>query len=98
MFALMGRAFGIEHGYETYLAAMVAANLAVAIPLAWWNFGPYEALVAAVTVAAGTEPSVAFAYAFGVHVLTSAWILATGLVALLALRVSPHELLRRSPR
>lgn len=93
VFYLMGQAFGLDHAYPTYVAAMVAANLAVALPVTLWNFGTYEALVAAVLVAAGTSESVAVAYALAVHVLTSAWIVVTALLAFWALRLHPSELL-----
>ncbi len=93
MFAVFGEAFGLEHGYGTYIAAMVAANLAVAVPVALWNFGPYEALVAGVLTAAGTDEATALAYALAVHVLTNAWIVGTGLLAFWAMRLSPRDVL-----
>lgn len=92
MFALFGRAFDLGLGYPTFVAVMVAANLAVSVPLALWNFGPYEALVAAVLLSAGVGEGAALSYALTVHVLTNVWIEATGLVALWALGVSPREL------
>ena len=93
MFAVFGKAFGLEHGYGTYIAAMVAANLAVAVPVALWNFGPYEALVAGVLTEAGTDEATALAYALAVHLLTNVWIVGTGLLAFWALRLSPRDVL-----
>ncbi len=92
MFAFFGRAFDLGLGYPTFVAVMVAANLAVSVPLALWNFGPYETLVAAVLLAAGVGEAAALSYALTVHVLTNVWIEATGLVALWVLGVSPREL------
>ena len=91
MFALFGQAFGLGLSYPTYVAVMVAANLAVSVPVALWNFGPYEALVAGVLAAAGVEEAAALSYALTVHLLSNLWIDATGLVAFWALRVSPRE-------
>ena len=91
MFALFGQAFGLGLSYPTYVAVMVAANLAVAVPVALWNFGPYEALVAGVLAAAGVEEAAALSYALTVHLLSNLWIDVTGLVAFWALRVSPRE-------
>ena len=91
MFALFGRAFGLDLPYPTYVATMVAANLAVSVPVALWNFGPYEALVVGVLVAAGVDDTAALSYAVTVHLSTNLWIEATGLVAFWALRVSPRD-------
>ena len=93
MFALFGRAFDLGLTYPQFVAVMIAANLAVALPVALWNFGPYEALVVGVLVAAGgIDESLALSYAVAVHVLTSLWISATGLLAFWALGVRPREL------
>lgn len=92
MFALFGRAFGLGLDYPTFIATMIAANLAVAIPLALWNFGPYEALVSGVLVAAGVDQPLALSFAVAVHLASSLWIQATGLVAFWALGVSPRDL------
>ncbi len=92
MFALFGQAFDLGLSYPTYVAAMVAANLAVSVPVAFWNFGPYETLVTAVLTAAGIPAALALSYAITVHLLTNLWIVASGLAAFAALRVSPREL------
>ncbi len=92
MFALFGRAFGLDLPYPTFVAVMVAANLAVSVPVALWNFGPYEALVVGVLVAAGIDDAAALSYAVTVHLLANLWIEATGLVAFWALRVSPRDI------
>ena len=91
MFALFGQAFDLGLSYPTYVAVMVAANLAVSVPVAPWNFGPYEALVTAVLVAAGVAKATALPYALTVHLLSNLWIDATGLLAFWALGVSPRE-------
>ena len=97
MFALFGQAFHLGLSYPAYVAVMVAANLAVSVPLALWNFGPYEALVTGALVAAGVEHATALSYALTVHLLSNLWIDATGLLAFWALGVSPRELFRLRP-
>ena len=92
MFALFGRAFDLGLSYPTFIAVMVAANLAVAIPIAFWNFGPYEALVSGVLVAAGVEQSTALSYAISVHLCSSLWIVGSGLVGFWALGISPRQM------
>jgi hypothetical protein len=87
-----GRAFGLELGFPTFVAVMVAANLAVAVPVALWNFGPYETLVAGVLIAGGVTETTALSYALTVHLLANLWIDVTGLAAFAALGVSPREL------
>ena len=91
MFALFGQAFGLGLSYPTYVAVMVAANLAVSVPVALWNFGPYETLVTAVLVGAGVAEAAALSYALSVHLLSNLWIEASGLLAFWAMGVSPRE-------
>jgi uncharacterized membrane protein YbhN (UPF0104 family) len=91
VFALFGRAFELGLPYPTFVAVMVAANLAVAVPIALWNFGPYEALVSGVLTAAGVDPSTAVSYAITIHLLSNLWIVGTGLVAFWALGIRWRE-------
>lgn len=92
VFAAMGQAFGLELSFPVFLAAMVAANLAVAIPLGLWNIGPYEALVSGVLVVAGVDEQLAFSYALTTHLLVNLWINGSGLVAFWALGVGVGDL------
>lgn len=94
MFAVIGRAFGLDLGYPAFLAIMVAANLAVALPFGAWNLGPYEVLITATAVAAGADGSIALAYAITIHIATNLWILITGALAFWFMRINPRDLLR----
>lgn len=96
MFWMLGNAFGFDLGYPTYVAVMVAANLAVAVPVTLWNFGAYQALVLAVLVPSGIDHGSALAYALAAQVLTSAWIQVTGLLTFWLMRVRPLELIALS--
>ncbi|MPZ97767.1 MAG: flippase-like domain-containing protein [Dehalococcoidia bacterium] len=93
-FGLVGLAFGLEPGYPTFVTAMIAANVAVAVPLGLWNIGPYEVLVSAVLIAAGVSATVALSYAVAVHLLVNLWINVVGLVTLWVMRISPRDVLR----
>ena len=42
VYALLGRAFGIDMSLADAIVVMIAANLAGAIPITPWNVGPYE--------------------------------------------------------
>jgi uncharacterized membrane protein YbhN (UPF0104 family) len=98
MFAVIGRAFGLDLDYPSFLAIMVAANLAVALPFGAWNLGPYEVLVAATAVAAGADQPTALAYAITIHIATNAWIFVTGALAFWAMRIDPRDLLSTSSK
>jgi glycosyltransferase 2 family protein len=91
-FWAMGQAFGLDLPFLVYLAAMVAANLAVAIPIGLWNLGPYEVLVSAVLVMAGADEQVAFTYALTTHLAVNIWINLTGLAAFWTMGVRPREI------
>ena len=93
MFAVIGRAFDLGLDYPAYLAIMVAANLAVALPFGAWNLGPYEVLVTATAVAAGADQATALAYAITIHIATNLWIFFTGGLAFWFMRINPRELL-----
>ena len=96
MFWTVGNAFGFELGYPAYLAVMIAANLAVAIPVTLWNVGTYQALVMAVLIPSGISEADALGYALTTQLVTSAWIQCTGLAALWAMRIRPRELFQLS--
>src|SRR5690606_4050344 len=93
-FALVGLAFGFELGYPTFVAAMIAANVAVAIPIGLWNIGPYETLVSAVLSAAGLSATVALSYAVAVHLLVNLWISVVGLITMWVMRIGRGDVLR----
>ena len=93
MFAVIGRAFDLGLDYPAYLAIMVAANLAVALPFGAWNLGPYEVLVTATAVAAGADEATALAYAITIHIATNLWIFITGGLAFWFMGINPRELL-----
>jgi uncharacterized protein (TIRG00374 family) len=98
MFALMGQAFGLDAPLPLYVGVMVAANVAVSIPVALWNIGPYEAAVSSVLVVAGVASGTAAAYALAVHLLVNLWIEATGLLAFWAMRVRPADVFTTGSR
>jgi glycosyltransferase 2 family protein len=97
-FALAGRAFGIDVGFEVFVAVMIAANVAVAVPVALWNIGPYEAAVTAALALAGVAGAVALSYAIAVHLLVNVWIQITGLLTFWITGVRPREVISLGAR
>lgn len=92
MFMAVGEwVFSLGAGYPVYFTAMVAANLAVAVPFGLWNVGPYEALVGGVLSLSGVDPSVAVSYATALHLATNAWIDLIGLIAIWVMGITPRQ-------
>ena len=89
MFWLFGLGFGLDLSFGSYLVIMIAANMAISLPLAPSNIGPYEVAVAEVVAILGVARPLAGGYAIATHVLNILWVTLTGLVAmwLLGLRV-----------
>lgn len=96
MFWLFGLAFDLELSFSAYVVIMIAANLVVAVP--FQNIGTYEVVLLEILAAWGVARQEAFAYAAATHLLTNFWVVATGLLALWLMRISPREVfaLRRA--
>ncbi len=90
---LMAHAFGLQLGVYQALTLMIAANLIVSLPLTPWSVGPYELVVTEALVTLGAGRVEAGAFAIGSHLMLQAWILVTGIAAMLALRLGPRDLL-----
>ncbi|MEX2238429.1 MAG: lysylphosphatidylglycerol synthase transmembrane domain-containing protein [Dehalococcoidia bacterium] len=97
-YACFGEAFGLNLEPLAYIGLMIAANLVTAVPLTPFGIGVYELGVQAVAVALGAAEDEALAFAVGAHAALQAYVLVAGLVALLALRLKPGEVLYLRPR
>ena len=99
MFWLFGLGFGLDLSFGSYLVIMIAANMAISLPFAPSNIGPYEVVVAEVVAVLGVARSLAGGYAIATHILNILWVLSTGVIAmwLLGLRVQDIFYLRGSP-
>lgn len=96
MFWLFGLGFGLDLSFGSYLVIMIAANMAISLPLAPSNIGPYEVAVAEVVAVLGVARPLAGGYAIAIHVLNILWVTLTGLIAtwLLGLRLQDIFYLR----
>jgi hypothetical protein len=96
MYYLVGIAFDIHAGFEVYLVATAAANLAIAIIASSGGIGPFELVVKQTFIAAGATASAATAYAIGLHALVLLPVIALGLYFLSTMGLSFGEMFRRS--
>ena len=79
-YSLMGRAFGIEQGYATYLLIAAVANLSLTIPSSQGGIGPFEFFAREALVVSGVAVPVATAYAIALHAVLLLPMVAAGLV------------------
>jgi len=91
VFALYGLAFGIHLSMAAWMLIMVAANVISSVPLAPSNIGPYEVALTELVKALGISAGLAGGYAIASHVFNIAWITFAGVVAMLALQLSPGD-------
>ncbi len=82
MYYLVGRGFGVEEGFATFLVLAGAANLAIALPSTAGGVGPFEWASQQVMVAAEVPKGVASAYAVALHGLLLLPVIAAGLLFL----------------
>ena len=88
MFALFGKAFGIELSMPAWMLIMVAANMISSVPVAPSNIGAYEVAVTELLKALGVTAGAAGGFAIASHVLNIGWITVAGAVAMWTLRLS----------
>jgi uncharacterized protein (TIRG00374 family) len=91
MFVLLGLAFDIRLAMPAWMLVMIAANIVSAVPVAPSNIGAYEVALAALVTALGVDESTAGAFAIAAHLFNIAWITIAGVIAMLALRLTLHD-------
>jgi len=96
MYYIVGLAFDIDVGFEYYLLATAAANLAISILASQGGIGPFELVVRQVFIAAGVMAGTAEAYAIGLHALVLLPVIIVGLYFLGTMGMSIGEMFRRS--
>jgi len=96
MYYLVGLAFSVHIGFEYYLLATAAANLAISVLASQGGIGPFEFVTKQTLVAGGVTSSKATAYAIGVHALVLLPVIAVGLYFLGTMGLSLGEMFRRS--
>lgn len=92
VYFLLARAFGLHLDVSQALILMIAANLIVSLPLTPWSIGPYELAVSEALVAIGAPRTEAGAFALGTHLMLQAWIVVTGVAAMLWIGLGPRDL------
>ena len=92
VYFLLAKAFGLDLHVSQALILMIAANLIVSLPLTPWSIGPYELAVTEALVAIGEPRTEAGAFALGSHLMLQAWIVITGIAAMLWIGLGPHDL------
>ena len=96
MYYLVGIAFGVDVGFQWFLLATAAANLAIAVLASQGGIGPFELVTKQTFIAAGVGSSAAAAYAIGLHALVLLPVIAIGLYFLGTMGLSLGEIFRRS--
>ncbi len=92
VYYLLARAFGLDLDVPEALILMIAANLIVSLPITPWSIGPYELAVTEALVAIGAARTDAGAFALGSHLMLQAWILGTGIAAMVWIGLKPRDL------
>jgi hypothetical protein len=82
VYTIVGEAFAINEGFDTYLLVTAAANLSVSIPSSQGGLGPFEFFVRQTLVYSDVAAPVATAYALVLHATLLAAMIVPGAVCL----------------
>ncbi len=92
MYYACGRALGLDLSPAVYLLVVVAATIAVSVPITQAGLGVFELAITGLLVAFGVGESQAAAYAIFSHVMLALPYMASGPLAAFALRLSPADI------
>jgi glycosyltransferase 2 family protein len=93
MYYACGRALGLDVSPAVYLLVVVAATIAVSVPVTQAGLGVFELAIAGLLVAFGVDEAQAAAYAVFSHVMLALPYFAAGPLAAVALRLSIPDIL-----
>jgi uncharacterized membrane protein YbhN (UPF0104 family) len=93
MYYACGRALGLDLSPAVYLLVVVAATIAVSIPVTQAGLGVFELAIAGLLVAFGVDEAQAAAYAIFSHVMLALPYFAAGPLAAVALRLNIADIL-----
>jgi uncharacterized protein (TIRG00374 family) len=93
MYWAAGESLGLGLNPAVYLLIVVAATVAVSVPVTQAGLGVYEVTLTTLLVAFDIDKSQAAAFAIYAHVILAVPYFLTGPLAAVALRVSPNDLL-----
>jgi uncharacterized protein (TIRG00374 family) len=96
MYYMVGLAFDIDVGFQHYLLATAAANLAISVLASQGGIGPFELVTKQVFIAAGVAASGAEAYAIGLHALVLLPVIALGMYFLGTMGMTLGEMFKQS--
>ena len=96
MYYIVGLAFDIDVGFQHYLLATAAANLAIAVLASQGGIGPFELVTKQTFIAAGVATGGAEAYASGLHALVLLPVIVAGIYFLGTMGMSIGEMFRGS--
>jgi uncharacterized protein (TIRG00374 family) len=88
MYYACGRALGFDLSPAVYLLVVVAATIAVSVPITQAGLGVFELAIAGLLVAFGVSETAAAAFAIFSHVMLALPYFATGPLSAVALRLS----------
>jgi len=92
VYLIVGQAFHINEGFDTYLLVTAAANLAFSVPLTQGGVGSFEFLVQQALIFTDVDEAVAAAYALVLHALVLVSMVSAGLVSLWLVGFSVREI------
>ncbi|HUF53530.1 MAG TPA: lysylphosphatidylglycerol synthase transmembrane domain-containing protein [Dehalococcoidia bacterium] len=93
MYWAAGESLGLDLNPAAYLLIVVAATIAVSVPITQAGLGIYELTLTALLVAFDVDKSQAAAFAIYAHIILAVPYFMTGPLAAFALRVSPGDVL-----
>ncbi len=93
MYYAFGRALGIDLSPAAYLLVVVAASLAVSVPVTQAGLGVFELAIAGLLIAFGVDEATAAAYAVFAHIFFALPYIVSGPLAALVLRLSVSDVL-----
>jgi uncharacterized protein (TIRG00374 family) len=93
MYYACGQALGFDLSPVVYLLVVVAATIAVSVPVTQAGLGVFEIAIAGLLVAFGVDEAQAAAFAIFSHVMLALPYFATGPLAAVALRLSLADIL-----
>lgn len=93
MYYACGRSLGLDLSPAVYLLVVVAATIAVSVPVTQAGLGVFELAIAGLLVAFGVDANRAAAFSIFSHVMLALPYFASGPLAAFALRLTPRDVL-----
>jgi uncharacterized protein (TIRG00374 family) len=89
-----GQAFQLDVSIGAYLSVTVAVAIITVFPITFGNVGTFEFALLRVLALYGVSAEQAFAFAVGMHVVSTVFNITIGLIAMWLMGIRPGELLR----